>query len=70
MNVTGKLGKVGTTWSVRELATGKDFELSGVNFPERVEGLTIRVVGNVEDSFGGGILDVRVSLRVQRWDVV
>lgn len=70
MNVTGKLGFDAGKWTVRELSSGKKFTLTGVQFPERSIGLTVRVVGAVADSFGGGIIDDEVTLQVQRWDAV
>ena len=70
MNVTGKLTKSSGQWAIKDGVTGKKYELSGVDFPERVEGLTVRVVGAEMDSFGGGILDDVIPLQVQRWDVV
>ena len=70
MNVTGTLRKSNGQWSVKDGSSGKKYELNGGDFPERVDGLTARIVGAVEDSFGGGIIDDVVTLRVQRWDVV
>ncbi|MFN7143471.1 MAG: hypothetical protein ACK4YP_06840 [Myxococcota bacterium] len=70
MNVTGKLTQKNGTWTLRDAATGRVFQLSGVSFPDRVEGQNVRIVGVVEDSFGLGVLHDEPVLQVQRWNVV
>ncbi len=70
MTVTGKLTKVAGQWSVKDLTTGKEYTLSGVEFPPRTEGLNVRIVGTTDGNFGGGIFDDAVTVSVQRWDVV
>jgi hypothetical protein len=66
MTVTGRLQRAASGWTVTD-ASGKVFQLSGVEFPQRTEGLTVRVVGEAEDSFGLGVLHEETVLRVQRW---
>lgn len=70
MTIIGKLTKAGAGWSVKEMTSGKTYTLSHVDFPPRTEGLNVRVIGVQEDSFGGGMFDEGVTLRVQKWDVV
>lgn len=70
MNVTGKLTRKNGTWTLRDMGTGRVFQLSGESFPDRVEGQNVRVVGVVEDSFGLGVLHDEPVLQVQRWNVV
>jgi hypothetical protein len=52
------------------MITGKVYELSGVELPDRLDGLNARVVGVIEDSFGLGVLHNEAVLQVQRWTVV
>lgn len=70
MNVTGKLTRKNGTWTLRDMGTGRVFQLSGESFPDRVEGQNVRVVGVVEDSFGLGVLHDEPVLQIQRWNVV
>lgn len=70
MTITGILTLKGGTWTIRDAASGRTFQLSGADFPPRSEGLQMRVVGVVEDSFGLGVLHDDPVLRVQRWNVI
>ncbi len=70
MTVTGTLARDGALFVLRDRATGRSYELVGENFPERVLGLTLRVVGAEEPTFGGVLAEQRVVLQVQRWQVV
>ena len=70
MNITDWLSCVGGTWTIRDMHTGKVYQLSGVTLPERVNGLQGRVVGVIEDSFGLGLLHNDAVLRVQHWKIV
>lgn len=70
MTITGTLTPTPSGWSIQDTATGKVYELSGVTFPKRVEGCMVRAIGNLEDSFGLGVLHDEAVLRVQQWRVV
>ena len=70
MNITGTLTNNGSRWTIRDMITGKVYELSGVDLPDRLDGLNARVVGVIEDSFGLGVLHNEAVLQVQRWTVV
>ncbi len=70
MNITGLLSCVAGTWTIRDMHTGKVYQLSGVSLPDRVNGLQGRVVGVIEDSFGLGLLHNDAVLRVQHWKIV
>lgn len=70
MAITGTLRLQNGNWTLRDSATGRTFQLSGVDFPKRSEGLRVRVVGVVEDSFGLGVLHDEPVLRVQRWNAL
>ena len=70
MNITGKLTREAGAWKIKDIATGKVYGLTGVDFPPRVENLTARVVGLPEDSFGGGVLTDEIVIVVQQWKVV
>lgn len=70
MNITGTLTKNGNRWTIRDMITGKVYELSGVELPDRLDGLNCRVVGVIEDSFGLGVIHNEAVLQVQRWKVV
>jgi len=69
-NITGTLTKEGADWTLEDKDTGKKYTLTGQDFPARVEGQTVRVVGPEEDSFGGGLFGDSVPIVVQRWNVV
>lgn len=70
MTVTGSLARDGAAYTLRDRATGHTYELVGEALPDRVVGLTLRVVGAEEPSFGGALGDDRRVLQVQRWQVV
>ena len=69
MNITGKVSKKNGRWFIQDLE-GKEYELRGYDMKPRMDGLTIRVVGNLEDSFGADFFDVPKVLIVQRLNVV
>jgi len=60
----------GDRWTLRDNATGKVYTLTGADLPDRLDGLQARVTGQLEDSFGLGVLHNDAVLRVQRWNVV
>jgi len=70
MTVTGTLTRKNGSWTLRDVATGRTWQLSGEDFPPRTEGLTVRAVGVTEDSFGLGVLHDEPVLRVQQWKVI
>lgn len=70
MTVTGTLTSRNGVQYVRDSTTGRTFQLSGTPLPARAEGLTVRVVGVVEDSFGLGVLHDEPVLQVQRWNAL
>ena len=65
VNVTGKVIKKNEKWFVEGL-DGKIYELRGYEMKPRMEGLTVRVVGTLEDTFGLGVLVDDYVLNVQR----
>lgn len=69
MELTGRASRRGGEWVLTDGA-GKQYRLSGEALPARCDGLMVRVVGVLEDSFGLGVLHEEAVLRVQRWRVV
>jgi hypothetical protein len=70
MTVTGILTRTDSGWNIQDVHSGKVYELSGETFPKKAEGIQIRVIGTIEDSFGLGVLHDEAVLRVQQWRAV
>jgi hypothetical protein len=70
MTVAGRVEDRNGTWILTDSTTGKRYTLSGETLPKRCDGLSVHVVGIIEDNFGLGVLHDDAVLRVQRWRVV
>ena len=70
MRITGIVEDRGGTWVVTDSVTDKRYTLSGVQLPQRCDGLTVQLVGIIEDSFGLGVLHADPVMQVQRWKTV
>ncbi len=70
MNITGKLTLEKGVYRIKDIATGKVYTLNGGPFPAGVVNQTVRVVGPIEDNFGGGVLHDDIVIIVQHWKVV
>lgn len=67
MLVSGTVVNNNGTWTITDQVTGKRYTLSGEPLPPRCDGLSMQLVGVIEDSFGLGVLHNDAVLRVQRW---
>ena len=69
MNVVGVVQRDGKRWFVQSQA-GERFELLEADVKERMEGLTVRVAGNLADGFGFDMFDVPKQIIVQHLKVI
>ena len=69
VKVIGKVSKQDEKWFVESLQ-GKRYELVDYDMKPRMEGLTVRVIGTIEDTFGLDVLVDDYVLKVQRLNVV
>jgi hypothetical protein len=69
MKVIGVVERENNRWFVKSQA-GERFELLETDVKDRMEGLTVRVTGNLADGFGLDMFDVPKQILVQHLKVV
>ena len=69
MKVIGVVRREGNQW-VLEAQGGERYELLQADMKDRMEGLTVRVVGTMADGFGLDMFDVPKQILVQHLKVV
>ena len=69
MKIIGKVIRKDEKWFV-EAQDHRHYELVDYEMKPRMEGLTVRVIGTIEDTFGLDVLVDNYVLKVQRLRVV
>lgn len=69
MQLTGIVSRGAGGWVLTD-GEGVRYSLTGEELPLRCDGLMLRVVGQLEDNFGLGVLHDDAVFRVQRWRAV
>ena len=65
MKITGMVAKRDGKWMI-DGWDGVTYELSGGDIKPRMEGLTVQVVGTIEDAFGLGLFVTTPTVLVQK----